>query len=53
MLGLNAVTLWRMCREGRFPAPIKLTERRNGWPANQIEEWLTPRPRANYGTNAA
>jgi prophage regulatory protein len=53
MLGLNPVTLWRMCREGRFPLPIKLTARRNGWPLGQVEEWLAQRPHANYGTAKA
>jgi predicted DNA-binding transcriptional regulator AlpA len=49
LLGLNAVTLWRMCRDGRFPAPLKLSIRKNGWPADEIYAWIASRPKANYG----
>jgi prophage regulatory protein len=49
LLGVNVVTIWRWCRAGRFPAPIKLGIRRNGWRADEISAWLAARPKANYG----
>jgi prophage regulatory protein len=49
LLGVNVVTLWRMCRDGRFPAPIKLSIRKNGWPSAEVYTWIANQPRANYG----
>ncbi len=39
-LNVSDTTLWRMVRAGRFPKPVKISERRIGWPKDQIEAWL-------------
>jgi predicted DNA-binding transcriptional regulator AlpA len=58
LIRLHPVTIWRLCRAGDFPLPIKLTgaktkNGRNGWPRSQIIKWLATRPTANYGARAA
>jgi predicted DNA-binding transcriptional regulator AlpA len=36
-------TIWRMVRENRFPAPIRLTSSRLGWRWSHILRWLSER----------
>ena len=31
----------RLCRDGKFPAPIPLTENRSGWLESDIDEWIS------------
>ncbi len=40
--------LWQLCKEGRFPKPIKLTEggRAIAWIASEVEEWIAVRVNA-------
>jgi len=52
LTGLHPVTLWRMARRGDFPAPIKMTSRKNGWILSQVMAWLANRPHAGYGAGA-
>jgi len=40
---LDRSTVWRMCREGRFPKPIQLTRSRIGWRWSAIAAWITER----------
>ena len=37
---VSATTLWRWCREGRFPQPIKLTERVTAWRTEDVQTWI-------------
>jgi prophage regulatory protein len=53
LTNLHPVTLWRLARRGEFPAPIKITARKNGWPLSTVLAWLSQRPHANYGANVA
>jgi prophage regulatory protein len=39
----SATQLWRLCKSGQFPAPIKLGARRNAWRASDIEAWIASR----------
>lgn len=32
-------TIWLWVSDGRFPPPIKLSERVTAWPVSSIEEW--------------
>lgn len=41
--GLSRSTLYRQARDGNFPLPVKLTERRIGWKLGDVEEWLRSR----------
>lgn len=33
-------TLWRMVADGRFPKPIKLSERVTVWRAEEVAAWV-------------
>jgi len=44
LTGLSESTIKRMVIDGRFPAPIKLSPRRNGWVASSVIEWRDTRP---------
>lgn len=38
--GLARSTIWMMCKEDRFPKPIKLSERVTVWDCDLVEEWM-------------
>lgn len=40
---LSHSTLWREVAAGRFPAPIKLTERATAWKWGDVLVWLEER----------
>jgi len=42
-VGLSGTTIWRMVRDGRFPAPLQLSENAVGWKESDIEAWLASR----------
>lgn len=33
-------TLWRMCKDGRFPKPVKLSTKITAWLAGDVRAWL-------------
>ncbi len=39
-LGVSKNTIWRMVREGKFPRPIKLSEKVTVWKADDVLAWL-------------
>lgn len=43
LTGLSRTTIWRMGRRSTFPKPVKLGERRVGWRATEIDEWIGSR----------
>lgn len=45
LTGLSRTTRFEQIRAGRFPAPIKLTDRNIGWLESELTEWLAKRPR--------
>jgi len=40
LIGCNRVTLWRMCRDNRFPKPLEITGNKRGWPRSDYDRWL-------------
>ena len=44
--GLARSSIYREMRAGRFPTPLKIGPRAVRWPASEIENWLSERPRA-------
>lgn len=38
---LSKSTLRRAINSGKFPAPVKITTRRVGWPADAISAWAS------------
>lgn len=43
LCGLSRSSIYRLVKEGAFPAPIKLGERASGWRQSDIESWLESR----------
>jgi len=43
MIGVSRTTLWRMVREGRFPRPVRITERNLGYVLEAVETWMQAR----------
>jgi predicted DNA-binding transcriptional regulator AlpA len=37
---LSSATLWRFVNEGKFPRPIKLSERVTVWKVSEVKAWL-------------
>jgi predicted DNA-binding transcriptional regulator AlpA len=46
--GKSRVQIWRDIRAGRFPAPVELGPNSIGWYRNEIDAWITGRPRRMY-----
>lgn len=42
----NRQSLWRLVREGKLAAPIKLTPRRCGWRQSTLEAFIAAREKA-------
>jgi prophage regulatory protein len=40
LLGVSKTTLWRMVNDGKFPPPLKIGQRANGWKVTTVQEWL-------------
>ena len=36
----SRVHRWRLVKAGRFPVPVKLSERRHAYVESEIDEWL-------------
>jgi prophage regulatory protein len=49
MIGVSRTTLWRMVRDGLFPAPVRITKRNRGYVLAEVEAWMRGRvePQAN------
>ena len=39
-LGLSRATILRNVKAGRFPAPIKISQRAIGWRIDDVEAWI-------------
>lgn len=39
-LGMSKSTIWRLTREGKFPKPIKLSDKVTVWQADNVLAWL-------------
>lgn len=40
---LSRVTIWRMCRQNEFPAPVRISPNRIAWDADAVEAWIAAR----------
>lgn len=36
----SSATLWRRCKSGLFPAPVKLSQRVTAWRVGDVRDWL-------------
>ena len=48
--GLSRSTLYAYIRDGRFPAPITISERCVGWVEAEIDQWIAERIAASRRT---
>lgn len=39
-LPFSKATLWRMVNAGKFPAPVKLSERITAWRVEDVHAWI-------------
>ncbi len=44
--GLSRSTLYRLIKQGSFPPPLQLAPRAVRWRSEEIDEWLSNRPRS-------
>jgi prophage regulatory protein len=47
LVSLSRTTLWRLCRAGVFPKPVRISAGRVAFVQQQVEDWM--RARANPG----
>lgn len=40
LTGLSRTTIWRLEREGKFPARVPLTASNVGWRLTDVQEWI-------------
>ena len=43
---MSVSNIRRMAREGKFPLPFALTENRQGWLEQDVDEWISERVRS-------
>jgi hypothetical protein len=43
ILPFSSPTLWRMVKAGKFPAPVKLSDRVTAWRVEDIRAWMQTR----------
>jgi prophage regulatory protein len=44
--GVSRSHIYALAQEGRFPKPVKLTERSSAWVASEVQEWIESRIQA-------
>lgn len=49
LTALSTSSIYRFIREGRFPKPIKLSERASAWRLEDIEAWIAARVADSLG----
>ncbi|KZZ62018.1 hypothetical protein A3762_13815 [Oleiphilus sp. HI0125] len=43
MTGLARATVYSLIAQGKFPPPVKLSERSSAWVSSEIDEWMSER----------
>lgn len=44
--GLQRDSVYRLGKVGKFPRPVKLSERASGWLAHEVDAWIAERAAA-------
>jgi prophage regulatory protein len=47
LIPLSRTQIWRLEKQGAFPARIKIGQRRIGWRASDIQKWIDERTTKN------
>ena len=48
--GTPRSTIYWLVKQGRFPAPIKISERSSAWLESEIDEWIQSRIESSRGS---
>lgn len=48
---VSPATLWRMVKDGSFPAPYKLSERITAWRVEDVRNWMKARQASQSGSS--
>lgn len=51
--GYKRSTIYKLVKEGKFPAPISLGERSTAWISDEVDGWISDRIRASRELKAA
>ena len=43
IVGISRTTLWRLCRSGSFPKPVRITAGRSAFHYEAVQEWMEAR----------
>jgi prophage regulatory protein len=43
LVALRKSSIYELIKQGRFPAPVKLSARAVCWPSSAIDKWITER----------
>ena len=43
MVPVSPATLWRWVKAGKFPAPVRLSDRVTAWEASKVNAWIQSR----------
>lgn len=46
VLPISPSTLWRKCKSGEFPKPVKLSNRVTAWRVGDVRQWLQEQTKA-------
>ena len=46
LIRMNVSTIYRLVREGKFPAAIRVGPSATRWRAGELRDWLDSRPRS-------
>jgi prophage regulatory protein len=44
-IGVSKATLYRLIKAGKFPPPIRITERLSGWDSTEVDAWINAKSR--------
>lgn len=43
LTGVSRSQIYALAQQGKFPRPVKLTERSSAWVASEVQEWIESR----------
>jgi prophage regulatory protein len=43
IVGISGTSIWRRCKEGSFPAAVRIGPNAVAWKLSQVEEWMDSR----------
>lgn len=53
LVGLSTSSIYRLIKDGRFPAQIKLGKHASGWHDSAIQEWIKHQDQAGRRANSS